>query len=134
MAVCRTLSLQAIPYLLSLAQIWEGTRLEERLIDACSGLYPLYTDQESILAEVEPFYRELMGKVSIEDYYYEGIPAFAGDLTKELMQGAAQAKLEQRELRMSIIPSLLSIWSGVECPVEYTSLLDDDTVFSSMSK
>lgn len=127
-----TLSLRAIPHLLSLAEIWEGTRLEEGLIDACRVLYPLYTDQDSRLAEVAPFYRNLMDKVDTKDYFYWGMPAFPGDLTKELIQGAAQAKLEMRELRMSMIPTLLSVWSGVECPIDFSTRIDHDQIGSTL--
>lgn len=120
-----TLSLQAVPYLLALAETWAGTRLEEKLGDALQTLFPPGDDCGSTFEEIRGFYRDLAGRVDPALFYFWGKPAFAGDLTRKLITLAAGAKQRGESLQAFEVPMLLSIWSGVECPLSYTSRVDD---------
>lgn len=120
-----TLSLHMIPYLLALLQTWEGTWLEPKLMNALRGLCPVDNVSDGSAEDIGRAYRDLTARMDPAGYYLWGKPVFAGDLTKALIRGVTAAKQEGRELRMFEVPMLLSVWSGIECPVGYSSAIDE---------
>ncbi len=58
-------------------------------------------------------------------YYYMGKPVFPGDLTRSLMAKTAPLRVRHEKMELAIEPSLLSVWSGVKCPVYYGDVITD---------
>ncbi|NFA44209.1 UNVERIFIED_ORG: hypothetical protein B2H98_05630 [Clostridium botulinum] len=124
----QTLSYEVIPYLLALLDEWEDTYVETTIRDA---LQDILNYQESILEsasvdEIGEFFVNKKEKIDVEKYYYKGDLAFPGVLTKKLIEASALSRKSGMELKEITIPMILSIWSGIKCPVEYYTIVDDE--------
>jgi len=122
-----TLSLQTLPYLLGLLEEWQGTELGESIKHSMQLLFPVSERPvaELSLSDFGAAYEGLAGQVSLETYYLYGKPVFPGALTQELISMSATARREKRGLMLTDVPTLLSVWSGMECPVDYATIVDD---------
>lgn len=124
----QTLSYEVVPYLLALLEEWEDTHVETIIRDA---LQDILNYEESIsecvsVDEIGEFYINKKEKIDIEKYYYKGELAFPGVLTKKLLDASALSRMNGKELKEITIPTVLSIWSGIECPVQYYTVVDDE--------
>ena len=124
----QTLSYEVVPYLLALLEEWEDTYIETTIRDA---LQDILNYQESIsegasVDEIGEFYINKKDKIDVEKYYYKGELAFPGILTKKLLDASALSRKDGKELKEITIPTILSIWSGIECPVQYYTVVDDE--------
>ncbi|URZ02825.1 Imm47 family immunity protein [Clostridium felsineum] len=124
----QALSYEVVPYLLALLDEWEDTNVEISIRDA---LQDILNYQESISAnasvdEIGEFFINKREKIDAEKYYYKGNLAFPGVLTKKLLDASAFSRKFGTELKEITIPTMLSIWSGIECPVEYYTIVNDE--------
>ncbi|MFB0844501.1 Imm47 family immunity protein [Paenibacillus oleatilyticus] len=122
-----SLSYQIIPYLLGLMSIWEDTEIGEdisfkigRMIGYDKATYELCSVDE-LGNEFIAFCKDK----DLEKYYYDGELAFPGHLTKMLIEETMIARFSSSDLKNDTIPSLLSIWSGIKCPADYYTKVDD---------
>ena len=122
-----TLSLEIIPYILALLEDWKGTELEQSMRYSLEMIFPYrkFLGDDCSLDDIGEFYREKITRLDCEKYYFQGEPIFIGTLTKELINYSIIAKKEARALQLTNIPTLLSIFSGIECPVNYSTIIDD---------
>lgn len=123
-----SLSYEVVPYLLALLEEWEETDVEVSIRDA---LQNILNYQEAILEnasvdEIGEFFVNKRGKIEQEKYYYKGDLAFPGMLTKRLLEASAISRKFGVELKEVTIPTMLSIWSGIECPVQYYTIVNDE--------
>ena len=44
------------------------------------------------------------------------------------MERAFTALQRGEEAKMDILPRLLSIWSGIECPIDYNTIMNDNVL------
>ncbi|WP_432665079.1 Imm47 family immunity protein [Wukongibacter baidiensis] len=126
----QALSYEVVPYLLSLLEEWEDTYVETTIRDA---LQDILNYQESISEsasddEIRTFFINKREKVDAEKYYYKGELAFPGALTKRLLDLTVLSRKCGTELKEILIPTILSIWSGIESPVQYYTIVDDETM------
>ncbi|MBY0595217.1 hypothetical protein K4569_01805 [Bacillus bingmayongensis] len=70
-------------------------------------------------------YLEYINTIDTNLYYYFRKPVFPGDLAKELIQKSMISLKFKKNLGIDLVPTLLSVWSGVKCPVEYNQIVDD---------
>jgi hypothetical protein len=122
-----TLSYEAVPYLLAMLDEWEDTNVEETIRNALDIFlnYSDELDENAAVDEIGQFYLDLMKKVDADQYYYYSTPVFPAPLAKKLIEKSAASRHEQAPLGTHLIPSLLSVWSGINCPVEYNTVVDD---------
>lgn len=122
-----TLSLQIVPYLFDLLEEYEGTSIEETVLTSIGKILSLRLDCENVdIDELSASFTEFASKCDLKKYYYSGIEAFAGPLAKTLIQAAAAARQIQTPFLLADVPTLLSMWSGVQCPVFYDDLISDE--------
>lgn len=57
---------------------------------------------------------------------YHGVPAFAGDMTKELIVVTSTARKEQRAVPIAYQVELLEAFSGIPSPVARGQKVDDE--------
>ncbi|RNB50594.1 hypothetical protein EDM57_22740 [Brevibacillus gelatini] len=122
-----SLSYQIIPYLLGLLSIWEDTELGEEISFKIGSMigYDKATYELCSADELGNEFIAFCKNKDLEKYYYDGQLAFPGHLTKMLIQETMIARASNTELQDDTIPSLLSVWSGIKCPADYYTKVDD---------
>ncbi|WBS04790.1 Imm47 family immunity protein [Pseudoduganella sp. SL102] len=129
-----TLSLQIVPYLFALLEEYDGTSIEETVLTSIGKILPLKSDSENAdINELSASFTEFAKKCELKKYYYSGIEAFAGTLTRTLIEATAIARQKKTSFPLADIPTLLSMWSGVQCPVFYDDLISDEKFEEVMS-
>ncbi|MDM5154705.1 Imm47 family immunity protein [Bacillus sp. DX1.1] len=130
-----TLSYDVVPYLLAMLEEWEDTYVEQTIKDSLDTIlgYTKYLSEEATVEEIGQFYLEKRDSLDAESYYYSQQFVFPGDLAKKLIEKSFIAAKTNSRLEMGIIPSLLSIWSGVKCPVEYDTVINDNKLKETIS-
>lgn len=125
-----TLSYEVVPYLLAMLEYWEDTYVEKTVRISLDSIldYSSTISEEADVEEIGSIYLEQVQSLDTEIYYYEQLPIHPGNLTKRLVEDAFMSLHKNTKLKMHIIPSLLSIWSGEECPVAYNSIIDNETI------
>ncbi|MBU3177789.1 hypothetical protein KPL47_15770 [Clostridium estertheticum] len=124
----QALSYEVVPYLLVLLEEWEDTNVEATIRDALYYIldYQESTSESASVDEIGEFYINKRDEIDIEKYYYKGELAFPGVLTKILLDASIISRKYGKELKEITIPTMLSIWSGIECPVQYYTIVDDE--------
>lgn len=122
-----SLSYQIIPYLLGLLSIWKDTELGEEISFAIGSMlgYDKATYELCSEDELGQKFVSFSEDKDLSRYYYDGNLAFAGNLTKKLIEETMIARTGNGELEDDTIPSLLSIWSGIKCPADYYTVVND---------
>ncbi|WP_302878570.1 Imm47 family immunity protein [Paenibacillus ehimensis] len=122
-----SLSYQIIPSLLGLLSIWEDTELGEDISYKIGSMigYDKATYELCSVDELGNEFITFCKDKDLEKYYYDGELAFPGHLTKMLIEETMIARSSNSELKNDTIPSLLSIWSGIKCPADYYTKVDD---------
>ena len=123
-----TLSYEVVPYLLAMLEEWEETNVEVAIRDSLDWIldYQQEISENATVDEIGEFYLNKKREIEAEKYYYEGELVFPGILTKRLLDASALSRANGKCLEQSIIPKMLSIWSGIKCPVEYHTIVDDE--------
>lgn len=124
----QALSYEVVPYLLALLEEWEDTNVEISIRDALQDIlnYQELISENASVDEIGEFFINKRQNVDAEKYYYKGELAFPGVLTKKLLDASAISRKFGTELKEITIPTMLSIWSGIECPVQYYTIVDDE--------
>ena len=123
-AATTSLSLDIIPYLLTLLEEWDEISDTAIIIKDSINLFINYEEQigeEATINEIGEFYFAYCEENDPKSYYFEHNPAFPGDLAKKLIQRVMVAANQEESLKMELIPSLLSIWTGEKVPAEYNT-------------
>lgn len=122
-----SLSYQIVPYLLGLLSIWEDTELGEDISFKIGSMigYDKATYESCSEDELGKEFVDFCKDKDLSKYYYDGKLAFAGNLSKKLIEEIMIARSSNSELKDDTIPSLLSIWSGIKCPADYYTKVDD---------
>lgn len=121
-----TLSPHVVPYLFALLEECTDDSLREDIACSIQLAHPVRQEVDpTIEFEILRGIYENFAVQLTDSYSLGGKPAFAGDLTKSLITAAAQARPERIQLRRMEEPTLLSVWSGLQCPVDYMSVVDD---------
>lgn len=122
-----SLSFRVIPHLLALLEEWEGisdtTIIIKDSIDSFLNLENL-NNAEATVDEIGELYFMLCEATQREKYYFQENLVFPGDLTKKLIQRVMLAVNKGEPLRMELIPSLLSIWTGERVPGDYNTIIN----------
>jgi hypothetical protein len=126
-----TQSWEIAPYLLTLAEEWaEHHEIAEAVrfgLDELSG----YTDELPEDADIDAIGEHVArrrAQLDPDRYYLGSQPSFSGLLTRRLAQAAMTSARSGARLGLAAEPSLLSIWSGIPCPVGPADVMDDASV------
>lgn len=122
-----SLSYSIVPSLLGLLSIWEDTNIEA---DICQTIGSIIGYEKAIYEicseeELGQAFIEFCKDKDLTKYYFNNRLAFIGDWTKELIEITMNARYNVCELEEYTLPSLLSKFSGIKCPVEYYTKIDD---------
>ncbi|MDU4659239.1 MAG: Imm47 family immunity protein [Clostridium butyricum] len=123
-----SLSYNIIPSLLGLLSIWEDTAIEADICQTIGSIIGYERATYEICSEDElgeEFVKFCKDK-NLSEYYFENKLAFIGDWTKELVEITMSARYKECELEEYTLPSILSKYSGIKCPVEYYTKIDDN--------
>jgi len=124
------LSYEIMPYLLVLLeQLNDDKEADVMIRDALNEVigYAEVLGEDVTFEDIGNYYLELEDCRSAS-YFYNQKPTFPGDLTKVLQQRAISAMHLNEPFHMIVIPSLLSIWSGIKCPVEHETIVNEQVV------
>ncbi|WGV61400.1 Imm47 family immunity protein [Brevibacillus brevis] len=124
-----TLSLEVIPYLMALLEEWDSIRDTSVMIrDSidCFINFKEHLGDNATVDEIGEYYKDFMEDCDAGQYYYHQNLSFLGDLTKILMQRVFIAANHEQMLRMELIPSLLSTWSGEKVPGDYHTVITNE--------
>lgn len=115
-----SLSLQTLPYLLAMLETWEGTDLGEMVCQAIGYTidYSSAQDGECSLDEVADECKLFLETHDPQKYYYAGTEFFVGDFTKQLVNEVMICKAQGKPYYSDQISSILSIATGIKCPVQ----------------
>lgn len=83
-------------------------------------------DEKAPVDELGNLYLDYIKGTDTDKYYYYMEPVFPGTLAKKLVEKAVISLKNKDTLKTNVIPSLLSVWSGVKCPVEYNTIVTDE--------
>ncbi|MHC1686055.1 MAG: Imm47 family immunity protein [Clostridiaceae bacterium] len=124
----QALSYEVVPYLLALLEEWEDTNIETNIRDTLQYIlnYDEEIPEDSSVEDIGEVYFNKVEQIDVEKYYYKGELAFPGELTKQLIEASIFSRKNGTELKEITIPTILSIWSGIECPVQYYTVVDDE--------
>ncbi|WP_410983066.1 Imm47 family immunity protein [Bacillus cereus] len=128
-AAITSLSMEIIPYLLVLLEEWDEITDTSMIIRDSIEFFINYQDvigEEVSVDEIGEFYLNYIKNCDMEKYYFNQIPAFPGDLTKKLFERVIRAANHEEPLKMELIPSLLSIWTGEKVPADYHTIICND--------
>ena len=113
--------------LFSLLEDYQGTVLEQDIICSLDNIFPFNDDGGAVdVQELFAHFSELNHGLVANTYYYEGVPAFVGNLTKKLFPAVLASLNHKIEFPFIDVPTLLSIWSGELCPVYYGQVVTED--------
>ncbi|PEB47712.1 hypothetical protein CON65_22160 [Bacillus pseudomycoides] len=122
-----TLSYNVIPYLFALLEEWEDTFIENAIRNTLALMLGINDDYyEQSIEELGEIYFEFVKNSDITKYYYDNDLSFPGDLVKELIPRVMISLRDKKTFDMVTIPSILSIWSGLKCPVQYGTIITDE--------
>jgi Immunity protein 47 len=123
-----TLSPEIVPYLFALLDTYLSTPLEQDILSSINRIFPFqYNDENIDIAELGARFSGFANSLIPDRYYYEGVAVFPGNLTKTLIETAANSRTNGVTFSLAIAPTLLSIWSGELCPVFYGEHVSDET-------
>lgn len=128
-AAITSLSMEVIPYLLVLLEEWDEITDTSMIIRDSIDFYINYQDiigEEASIDEIGEFYLNQTKDCDMEKYYCYQSPTFPGDLTKKLFERVIRAANHEEALKMELIPSLLSIWTGEKVPADYHTIIRND--------
>ncbi|MGX1262677.1 hypothetical protein RKD55_000481 [Rossellomorea marisflavi] len=128
-AAITSLSLEIIPYLLALLEEWEEISETNMVIrDSIDYLIGFEKEigVEANLDEIGEYYFTYCQANDPEKYYFQQTLAFPGDLTKKMMESVMIAATHEEPLKMELIPSLLSIWTGEKVPGDYFTIISKE--------
>lgn len=125
-----SLSLQVIPYLLTLYEEWEDTNVGEDIARCiCGMLGQRYIDGETYdLEQLGNFFMDFANGHDLEQFYYNGEEFFSGNLTKIVIRVAMDCKNKKMKFYTDQAPSILSNSFGLRCPVFYETQIDDERI------
>ena len=121
-AAITSLSLDIIPYLLALLEEWNEISHTSIIIKDSIDFFLNFEEvlgEEATVDEIGDFYFKYRNNNDTESYYFQQNLTFPGDLAKKLIQRVMIAANNEEPLRMEVIPSLLSIWTGEKVPGDY---------------
>lgn len=125
-AATTSLSLEVIPYLLALLEEWEEFSDTATIIRDSIDSFINFEDQigeDATIDEIGNFYFKYCQEKDTNSYYFQQNLAFPGDLAKKLIQRVMIAANNEEQLKMELIPSLLSIWTGKRVPADYNTII-----------
>lgn len=126
-AATTSLSLDIIPYLLALLEEWDEISDTAIIIRDSIDSFINFEEQigeDATIDEIGNFYFNYCEEMDSESYYFQQNLAFPGDLAKKLIQRVMIAANNEEPLKMELIPSLLSIWSGKKVPADYNTVIN----------
>ncbi|PGZ95429.1 hypothetical protein COE51_20375 [Bacillus pseudomycoides] len=129
-AAVTSLSMEIIPYLLVLLEEWDEITDTSMIIRDSIDFYINYQDiigEEASVDDIGEFYLKYTKKCDMEKYYFYQSLAFSGDLTKKIFERVMRAANSEEPLKMDLIPSLLSIWTGEKVPADYHTIISNDS-------
>ncbi|MGM0805587.1 MAG: Imm47 family immunity protein [Bacillota bacterium] len=125
-AATTSLSLEVIPYLLTLLEEWEDFSDTATIIKDSIDSFINFEDhigEDATIDEIGNFYFKYCQEKDTNSYYFQQNLAFPGDLAKKLIQRVMIATNNEEQLKMELIPSLLSIWTGERVPADYNTII-----------
>ncbi|MCA1202308.1 Imm47 family immunity protein [Priestia flexa] len=125
-AAATSLSLEIIPYLLVLLEEWEDFSDTSTIIRDSIDSFINFEEQigeDATIDEIGNFYFHYCQEKDTNSYYFQQNLAFPGDLAKGLIQRVMIAANNEEQLKMELIPSLLSIWTGERVPADYNTII-----------
>ncbi|MFE3577294.1 Imm47 family immunity protein [Lysinibacillus sp. NPDC059133] len=126
-AATTSLSLDIIPYLLALLEEWDEIGDTAIIIRDSIDSFINFEEQigeDATIDEIGNFYFNYCEEMDTESYYFQQNLAFPGDLSKKLIERVMIAANNEEPLKMELIPSLLSIWSGEKVPAGYNTVIN----------
>lgn len=125
-AATTSLSLEVIPYLLALLEEWEEFSDTATIIRDSIDSFINFEDQigeDATIDEIGNFYFKYCQEKDTNSYYFQQNLAFPEDLAKKLIQRVMIAADNEEQLKMELIPYLLSIWTGERVPADYNAII-----------
>lgn len=125
-----SLSLQVIPYLLTLFEEWKETSVGDDIARCiCGMLGQRYIDGEAYdLEQLGDFFVDFANGHNLEKYYYNGEEFFSGNLSKLVVRVAINCKNNNMQFYTEQAPFILSNSFGFKCPVFYEVEIDDNKI------
>lgn len=131
-----TQSWEIAPYLLALAEEWaDDHEVSDAVrfgLDTLSGYTAVLPDDASV-EEIGDHVARVRSAVDPAVYSIGTEPTFPGLLAKRLARAAMTSATSGSPLTLAAEPSLLSIWTGVLCPVDHGTVMDDAAVRSVLA-
>ncbi|WP_143277783.1 Imm47 family immunity protein [Bordetella genomosp. 10] len=124
-----TLSPEIVPYLFALLGKHSDTSVIDDVLASLYRLFPskFSESDDNLSALAQRFNAFGMGRVQ-SAYYYQDALSHPGALCKTLITTTAEVSSKGIEFPLANIPTILSIWSGIECPVSYGQKLDNEAL------
>lgn len=115
-----SLSLQTLPYLLAMLETWEGTDVGEIVCQTIGYIIdcPSAQDGDCSPDEVADECKLFLDTHDPQKYYYAGSEFFIGNFTKQLLNEVMTCKAQGKPYYSGQISSILSIATGIKCPVQ----------------
>lgn len=128
-AAVTSLSMDVVPYLLALLEDWDEINDTSIIIRDSIDAFINFEEQlgyDASVEEIGHYYLDYSSGGDSEMYHYDQKLAFPGDLAKKLIERVMTAANSQLPLEMELVPSLLSIWSGIKVPGDYWTVINAD--------
>lgn len=131
-----TQSWEIAPHLLALAEEWaEQVEVADAVrfgLDELSG-YSAVLPEDASVSEIGDHVARARSTLDPATYSIGTEPSSPGILAERLARAAMTAASTGSPLRLAAEPALLSIWSGLLCPVDHGTVMDDASLRSALS-
>jgi Immunity protein 47 len=127
-AAITSLSLDIVPYLLALFEEWDEISETVLIIKDSIDFFLNFEEQidnEVTVEQLGDLYFKYCEENDTKSYYFEQKLAFPGNLAKKLIQRVMVAVNNKEPLRLELIPSLLSVWTGEKVPGEFNTIINE---------
>lgn len=123
------MSIEAVALMLGLLEDWnEDPEISEALLQAIASLVPFQAELGDSPSpdELAEHVGRAIQSTDRTAYVLYGQPAHPSLLARRLVEHASIAAASREQLGIIVPGSLLSIWSGVDCPVDYDTQMNGD--------
>ena len=128
--VRESMSIQVIPYLVTLYEDWEETPVATQIAGCICDMLgeEFFEDEEYDAEELVEMFDDFKENNDLNKYYYYGEEFSLGNLTKEMISIMMDCKQRNQTYYAGQISSILSNITGIKCPIVYGDEITDEKV------
>lgn len=130
--VPESLTVQAVPFLLALYEIWEETYVGQDIARCICEILGenFYEEKHYDIDELGDLFVLFSDENDLNMYYYKGQRYFIGEMTKKIITMAMYCQSKSKKFLGNQMSSIISNGTGKECPIYYNVEITGEVISS----